>query len=297
VPVNFDVFLQAMRIDRHMTASRQAAPRICVLRAPGTNCDAETAHAFDMCGGSSDRIHLFRLVEQPSLLDDYQILCVPGGFSYGDDIGSGVVFASQLRGHLGDAIQRFLSSDKLVLGICNGFQTLLKSGILPNGADGWTKANQSDADTASTSSTLTWNHNGKYTARWVHCRVRSSKNVFLRGIEGIDLPIAHAEGRIVVRDNSVIDQWLAQGQVALEYSEWDDAHGVPHPANERYAANPNGSTANIAGLSDPTGRVFGLMPHPERFLFGTQHPHWTRLGLTGEGLGRKMFQNAIDYFA
>ena len=287
-----------------MAASQLAAPRVCVLRAPGTNCDVETAHAFDMCGGRSDRVHLFRLVEQPELLDQYQVLCIPGGFSYGDDIGSGVVFASQLRGHLGDAIQRFLAADKLVLGICNGFQTLLKSGILPHGVDGWSKAGQDDANSTLADSTLTWNLNGKYTARWVHCRVTSTNNVFLRGIDSIDLPIAHAEGRIVVRDNSVIDQWRSQNQVALEYTEWpttnqDSTVGstTAHPANERYAANPNGSTANIAGLSDPTGRVFGLMPHPERFLFGTQHPHWTRLGLTGDGLGRKMFQNAIDYFA
>ena len=283
-----------------MADSRLAAPRVCVLRAPGTNCDGETAHAFDMCGGHSARVHLFRLVEQPELLDEYQVLCIPGGFSYGDDIGSGVVFASQLRGHLGDAIQKFLAADKLVLGICNGFQTLLKAGILPMGAGGWNNSEQQ----AAADSTLTWNDNGKYTARWVHCRVTSTNNVFLRGIDEIDLPIAHAEGRVVVRDNSVIDQWRERGQIALEYTAWPTTHAdgtvggtEPHPANERYAGNPNGSTANIAGLSDPTGRVFGLMPHPERFLFGTQHPHWTRLGLTGDGLGRKMFQNAVDYFA
>ncbi len=269
------------------------APQVCVLRAPGTNCDVETAYAFDSCGGRADRVHLFRLVERPELLDAYQILCVPGGFSYGDDIGSGVVFASQLRGHLGEVLHRFLAADKLVFGICNGFQVLLKAGILPGGVDGWNEDARREAD-----STLTWNHNGKYTARWVHCKVTSPNNVFLRGIDELDLPIAHAEGRIVVREDAVVDRWRARGQVALEYSEWRATDGTagPHPANERYSANPNGSTGNIAGLGDPTGRVFGLMPHPERFLFGTQHPHWTRLGLTGDGLGRKIFQNAIDYF-
>ncbi|MBM4074720.1 MAG: phosphoribosylformylglycinamidine synthase subunit PurQ, partial [Planctomycetes bacterium] len=126
----------------------------------------------------------------------------------------------------------------------------------------------------------------------------STKNVFLKGIGELDLPIAHAEGRIVVRKDDVIQNWRSKDQIAVEYSEWtsSDPGQATHPANERYAGNPNGSTHNIAGLSDPTGRVFGLMPHPERFLFGTQHPHWTRLGLTGDGLGRQIFQNAIDYF-
>lgn len=270
------------------------SPKVCILRAPGTNCDVETAHAFDICGGRSDRVHLFRLVEQPNLLDQYQIVCVPGGFSYGDDIGSGVVFASQLRSHLHEALKSFLTADKLVLGICNGFQTLLKSGVLPYGAEGWDGSAAGETD-----STLTWNDNGKYTARWVHCRVGRTNSVFLRGMDEIDLPIAHAEGRVVVRDASVIERWRERGQIAIEYAPWSPVTESDslHPANERYAANPNGSTADIAGLSDPTGRVFGLMPHPERFLFGTQHPHWTRLGLTGDGAGRRIFQNAIDYFA
>ena len=271
-----------------------ASPRVCVLCAPGTNCDVETGYAFDSCGGRSERVHLFRVIEQPALLDDYQILCVPGGFSYGDDIGSGVVFSSQLRGHLGDSIQRFLSSDKLVLGICNGFQTLLKSGILPYGGTDWGKTDLSHAD-----ATLTWNDNSKYTARWVHLNVTGSKTVFLRGIQELDLPIAHAEGRLVPRDASVVERWRSQDQIALTYVPWvtgtDD--GASHPLNARWAANPNGSTADIAGLGDPTGRILGLMPHPERFLFATQHPHWTRLNLEGAGAGLQLFQNGVDYFS
>ncbi len=268
------------------------SPRVCVLRAPGTNCDVETAFAFDSCGGRSDRVHLFRMIEQPTLLDDYQILCIPGGFSYGDDIGAGVVFSSQLRGHLGEVVQRFLSSDKLVLGICNGFQTLLKAGVLPYGAAGWEKSDRSDAD-----ATLTWNHNGKYTARWVHLKVEGSNNVFLRGIDELDLPIAHAEGRLVPRDARVVETWRSQHQIAMQYAPWvQGSDGAAHPVNERWAANPNGAIADIAGLSDPSGRVLGLMPHPERFLFATQHPHWTRLNLEGAGAGMKLFQNGIDYF-
>lgn len=267
-----------------------ASPRVCVLRAPGTNCDLETAYAFEVCGGRADRLHLFRLIEQPQLLDDYQILCIPGGFSYGDDIGAGVVFSSHLRGHLGEAVHRFLSDDKLALGICNGFQTLLKAGVLPYGSEGWGTSERNDAD-----ATLTWNHNGKYTARWVHLKVGGSNNVFLRGIDELDLPIAHAEGRLVPRDETVVQKWQTGKQVAIQYAPWKDGES-PHPVNERWGANPNGAVADIAGLSDPSGRVLGLMPHPERFLFATQHPHWTRLKLEGDGAGLKMFQNGIDYF-
>lgn len=268
-----------------------SAPKVCVLRAPGTNCDSETAYAFDSCGGKSERIHLFQLIEQPQRLDEFQVLCVPGGFSYGDDIGAGVVFASALRGHLGDAIRRFLSADKLTLGICNGFQVLLKAGILPGGTPEAISAERDQAE-----ATLTWNLNGKYTARWVHLKVNAPGNVFLKGIDELDLPIAHAEGRIVVRGKEVLSDWKSKNQIALTYSEWKSEEGQSNPINDRWSANPNGSTMDIAGLGDPTGRVLGLMPHPERFLFGTQHPQWTRLGLTGDGAGRKIFQNAVDYF-
>jgi phosphoribosylformylglycinamidine synthase len=264
------------------------APRVCVLRAPGTNCDVETAFAFDRCGGRSEVVHLFRLLEQPQQLDDYQILCVPGGFSYGDDIGAGVVFASQLRAHLHGVIGRFLQADKLALGICNGFQTLLKAGVLPDGAASW-----SSGVTTPRSATLTWNTNGKYTARWVRLKATSSKNVFLRGIDEIDLPIAHAEGRLVARDETVARGWQQRDQAVLKYVPWQpSAHG----SGPTWSANPNGSLDDLAGLGDPTGRVLGLMPHPERFLFATQHPQWTRRGLTGPGDGVRIFQNAVDYF-
>ncbi|WP_029246871.1 phosphoribosylformylglycinamidine synthase subunit PurQ [Schlesneria paludicola] len=269
-----------------------AAPRVCVLRAPGTNCDLETAFAFNSCGGVADAVHLYRLIERPAMLDDYQILCIPGGFSYGDDIGAGVVFSSQLRSQLGDVVQQFLTADKLVLGICNGFQTLLKAGVLPYGADGWGKSDRSEAD-----ATLTWNHNGKYTARWVHLKVAGSNNVFLRDIDELDLPIAHAEGRLVTRSESIVDKWRSQRQIALQYAPWArGSDGASHPLNDRWDANPNGAVADIAGLSDPSGRVLGLMPHPERFLFATQHPHWTRLRLEGAGAGYKLFQNGVNYF-
>ena len=280
------------------------APRVCVLRAPGTNCDEETAFAFESCGARADRVHLFQLLENPKQLAEYQVLCVPGGFSYGDDIGAGVIFASQLRGHLGEALGDFLKADKLALGICNGFQVLLKAGLLPGGSTSWPPRTDIAAD-----ATLTWNDNGKYTALWTRLKCGSSKNVFLRGIDEIDMPIAHGEGKLIARDPSIIDRWQANGQVALTYTvvqasslplnppshEIQPTENLPHEALP-YPTNPNGSMANIAGLGDPTGRVLGLMPHPERFLFATQHPHWTRLGLRGEGAGMQIFRNAVEYF-
>jgi len=264
-----------------------ATPRVCVLRAPGTNCDVETAYAFENSGAQADRVHLFRLLENPALLKDYQALCIPGGFSYGDDLGAGVVFGAQLQGRLADTIREFLTRDTLALGICNGFQVLMKSGILPGGAKTWPPQGNPDA-------TLTWNQNGKYTALWVRLKTGSTKNVFLNGIESLELPIAHAEGRIVVRSPQIVDEWRSQGQIALQYTGSDPTAGeadlLPYPVN------PNGSLANIAGLGDATGRILGLMPHPERYLFATQHPQWTRRKLRGEGEGMKLFRNAVAYF-
>jgi phosphoribosylformylglycinamidine synthase subunit PurQ / glutaminase len=272
-------------------------PRVCVLRAPGTNCDVETAFAFETAGAQPERLHLFRLLERPELLDDFQIVCVPGGFSYGDDIGAGVIFSRQLRGRLGDALGRFLAADKLMLGICNGFQVLLKAGILPGGVAAWPPPVDQTPD-----ATLTWNLNGKYTAVWVRLRVDAPKNAFLRDIDTLELPVAHAEGRIVVRNPGVLQTWREQRQIALSYrpnaGEADSVSGSDGDALLPFPVNPNGSTANIAALGDPTGRILGLMPHPERFLHATQHPQWTR-GPTRKGPGRglKLFQNAVEYFA
>ena len=268
------------------------SPRVCVLRAPGTNCDVETAFAFESCGAKAERVHLFALLESPGLLDEFQIVCVPGGFSYGDDIGAGVIFSRQLRGRLAAAIGRFLQTDKLVLGICNGFQVLLKAGILPGGAAAWPPPDQPP------DATLTWNTNGKYTAVWVRLSVQAPKNVFLRGITTIELPIAHAEGRIAVRAAEVIESWRHHGQVALCYEPRHDAvdSSKSNHALLPYPDNPNGSIANIAALGDPSGRVLGLMPHPERFIHATQHPQWTRRQLRGEGEGLQIFRNAVDYF-
>lgn len=264
-------------------------PKVCVLRAPGTNCDRETAFAFDNVGGAAERLHLFRLLENPKILSEYQILCLPGGFSYGDDVGAGVVFASQLRSQLADVLAEFQQKETLILGICNGFQVLLKSGLLP----GSNEESESE-ETQTKPATLTWNENGRYTDLWVNLKVSSSKNVFLKGIDTLESPIAHAEGRLVLKDESQADQWAAKGQIALQYC---DAEGQTGDTTLPYPENPNGSFRNIAGLGDETGRVLGLMPHPERFLFATQHPQWTRRRLSGEGEGLQIFRNAVEFFA
>ncbi|MDA1162975.1 MAG: phosphoribosylformylglycinamidine synthase subunit PurQ [Planctomycetota bacterium] len=279
-----------------------ATPRVCVLRAPGTNCDPETAHAFEMCGAEAERVHLLRVLEDPAVLAGFQTLCIPGGFSYGDDIGAGVIFSSHLRGRLSEAIREFLTADKLVLGICNGFQVLLKSGILPDGAAGISSSTEDDRD-----ATLTWNDNGRYTSLWVRLANLSRNNVFLRGIDQVEMPIAHAEGRLVVRDPSILETWQENGQAALCYCSASgstsdgvgggDASGQWLTQKLDYPENPNGSFANIAGLGDSTGRVLGLMPHPERFIHATQHPEWTRRKLRGDGDGLKVFRNAVEYFA
>ncbi len=289
-------FIRDVQTTDHM---QMTTPNVCVLRAPGTNCDVETAHAFEICGAVVQRVHLFRLLENPGILSEFQILCIPGGFSYGDDIGAGVILSRQLRGRLGAAIGEFLHSDKLVLGICNGFQALLKSGILPGGASDWPPQNGQKPP-----ATLTWNNNGKYTALWVRLGIVADNNVFLKGLEQIDLPIAHAEGKLVLRDDSVQKEWRQNGQIALCYrrkSQSEDNESNRDPESTEsilpYPHNPNGSAGNIAGLGDPTGRVLCLMPQPERFIHATQHPHWTRDRLQGEGAGLKLFRNAVEYFA
>jgi phosphoribosylformylglycinamidine synthase len=255
-------------------------PRVLILRAPGANCDEETAFAFEQAGGKADRIHINRLLEDPSLTDDYQILCLPGGFTYGDDVGAGRILANQIRLHLFGAIQEFKQSGKLILGICNGFQVLIKSGALLQTSD-------------RVPATLTWNDSGKFEDRWVRLAVDGDKCVFLNGLESLYLPVAHAEGKFVAHDESTLTTLSDANQLALRY----DALGPHANGSVPYPDNPNGSALDVAGVCDETGRVFGLMPHPERNIDRTHHPRWTR-GEGGEqGDGARVFQNAIEFFA
>jgi phosphoribosylformylglycinamidine synthase len=263
-----------------------AQVRVLVLRAPGTNCDGETVFAFERAGGQVDRLHVNRLLESPAQLADYQVLCLPGGFSYGDDIGAGRILANQIRHHLAECLEQFRAAGKLILGICNGFQVLIKSGVLLPPERGFELP-----------ATLTWNQSGKFEDRWIHVRTVGSKSVFFAGIDSMYLPVAHAEGKFVPRSASVLQELSRSGQLVLRYGDGPAADEVPAmAAHVAYPENPNGSLGDVAGLSDATGRVCGLMPHPERHIDPTQHPRWTRGPLPAAGDGLRVFQNAVNYF-
>lgn len=231
-----------------------SAIRALVLRAPGINCDEETAHAWNLAGAEADRLHVNRLAEQPAALDAYQILTLPGGFSYGDDIASGRILGNQLRQRLGDVIRAFLDRGGLVLGICNGFQVLVRMGLLPG----------PDCDTPVS---LTLNDSARYEDRWVHLLADASRCAFIAEGDVFHLPVAHAEGKVVIQGDAAGVERLARlGRIALRYV--DQAGNPPG-----YPENPNGSIGNVAALTDDTGRVFGLMPHPERYVASSQSPH------------------------
>jgi phosphoribosylformylglycinamidine synthase len=264
------------------------SPRVLVLRAPGTNCDEETAHAFERAGATTERVHVNRLIENPVLKDRYQILCVPGGFSYGDDIAAGRILATRMRKHLADLVDTFVhgKGDRLVLGICNGMQVLMRLGVLTEDV-----AANGEHDRA----TLAWNNHGRFEDRWVHLATDRTDCVFLRNLPQMYLPMAHAQGKFVARDATVLEQLKAAGRLCLRYAR-DETSGVEDQRLD-FPANPNGADANVAGVCDATGRVFGLMPHPERHIDPTQHPFWTRRTeqpAAGDGLA--MFQNAVTWF-
>ena len=264
------------------------SPRVLILRAPGTNCDEETAHAFERAGATAERVHVNRLIENPALKDRYQILCVPGGFSYGDDIGAGRILATRLRQHLAEMVDAFAhgNGDRLVLGICNGMQVLMRLGVLT----------ESVGQSQGAAATLTWNNHGRFEDRWVHLVVDQTPCVFLKGIERMYLPMAHAEGKFVAANEASLSQLREEGRLAIRYAAGEqgsvDDEILPFPHN------PNGAQANVAGVCDVSGRVFGLMPHPERHIDPTQHPCWTRRSEQPEhGDGLAMFRNAVEWFA
>jgi len=261
-----------------------ARPNVLVLRAPGTNCDAETAFAFERAGAKAELVHVNRLLETPTLFSRFQILCIPGGFSYGDDVAAGRILANQIQHHLAEHLAEFKAAEKLILGICNGFQVLIKSGVLL----------EPDAEKGP-QATLTWNDSGKFEDRWVRLRVYGSKSVFLNGIESMYLPVAHAEGKFVPRDGQVLGELESGGQLVLRYRPLAGAGDAPGPVP--YPDNPNGSVADTAGVSDTTGRILGLMPHPERHIDPTHHPRWTRGEASETGDGTRVFANAVEYFA
>lgn len=259
-------------------------PRVCVLRTAGTNCDKETAFAFEKAHAHPGLIHVNALVNGRERLGDYQILAIPGGFSYGDDCGAGRILANELRFKLAESLKSFIRSGGLIIGICNGFQILVKSGFLPGNGELRQEAS------------LIINDSGKFEDRWVYLKSPQStvhrpqtKCVWTQNLpEIIYLPVAHGEGKFIGRDKALLKRLDANGQVVFRYC---DEKGRP----AGYPFNPNGSTGNIAGICDETGRIFGLMPHPERHLEFLQHPGWTGLKKRKEGDGLRIFKNGVEY--
>lgn len=251
-------------------------PRVLILRAPGINRDEDAAAAIELAGGQPERAHVNRLVEGQVQLTDYAMLIIPGGFSYGDHLGAGRLLAVDLTHRLGEQINAFVADGRPVLGICNGFQVLVKAGILPGLIE-------------QPAATLTDNASGRFECRWVYLQPEpDSRCIFTRGMERIEVPVAHGEGRFVLHDSAALAQLHTSGQIALRYTT---SHGDPPD----YPANPNGSTANIAGVCNAAGNVLGLMPHPENAIFPYQHPRWTREPQRTSGDGLALFQNAVAY--
>ncbi len=249
-----------------------------VLRAAGINCDWETEYALELAGARAQRIHINRLIEDKSALEKFQILVFPGGFSYGDDVAAGKILANQIRHHLYEPIQKFIDDGKLVLGICNGFQVLVKAEILPG-----------DNSTGKQSAvTITNNDSGKYEDRWVYLAPQTQKCIFLEPDRQIYLPVAHAEGKVVTKDADALEELKSKGHIAFKYVDENGKEGG-------YPVNPNGSMDSIAGLTDTTGRVLGLMPHPERHVRPTQHPRWSRMKNKQVADGITIFNNAVGY--
>lgn len=244
-----------------------------VLRAPGINCNNETKTALELAGAKTDQIHINDLLSKKVKLKNYKILAIPGGFSYGDDLGGGKILANQIKNTIGNDLAEFIDSGKLVIGICNGFQVLMRLGFLPgNGIQ---------------EASLTYNNSQKFECRWVWVK-NTHNNIFTRGINLLYVPVAHGEGKFVVKDESVLANLRNNNQIALKYvDETGQEAGYPH--------NPNGSVDNIAGITNKNGNVFGLMPHPERHLTGLNNPQWSRLLKMPEGQGLKIFDNMVKY--
>ncbi|MBM3261864.1 MAG: phosphoribosylformylglycinamidine synthase I, partial [candidate division Zixibacteria bacterium] len=237
---------------------------VLVLRAAGINCDHEAVHAFAFVGADRvDHLHINALIAGRAKLSDYDILVLPGGFSYGDDISGGKVLANELEYRLGESVNRFIEDGRLILGICNGFQVLIKMGLLP----------RTDHAQRRQETTLFYNDSGKFECRWVHIRRNpQSPCVFTRDMpDTLYVPVAHGEGKIIPASEEVRRRLHTGGHIALQYvSPEKDGGSTPYPWS------PNGSVDDIAGLCDATGRIFGLMPHPERHTHPTHHPRWTR---------------------
>ena len=287
--------------------------RVLVLRAAGINCDEEVMHCWRLVGAKPTLVHVNALARDPSMLDDVDLVTIPGGFSYGDDLAAGTILAQRILHDLTEALRRLVDRGGGILGVCNGFQVLVKTGLLPGG------------DFSSDQVTLTSNDSARFEARWVRLEIGTDRCPFLNPSNEnarrdasraagfspredptassastgnqeddrhsyLELPVEHAEGKVVTSSDTVTRRLEAAGHIALRYV---DANG----RCDVYPANPNGSVAGIAGLCDSTGRIFGLMPHPDRFFDPTHHPLWTRCRSTRTPDGLTVFQNAAAHWS
>ncbi len=260
-------------------------PKILIITGYGLNCEAESKYAWERAGAAAELVHLNDLLERPVRLHDYAALMFIGGFSYGDHMSSGHVFALRVKHRMREDLQKFIEAGKLILGVCNGFQIMVKLGLLPG----------LDNDYFTQKVALMQNDCGAFQNFWVRLRFEpSSPCVFTRGLDFMPLPIRHGEGKIFTLDREQLARIEAQGGVACRYAD-----PVTGTATLDFPHNPNGSLNAIAGLCDPTGRIFGLMPHPEAYLYPENHPHWDRQKLRGElppqGLGLRIFENAVRH--
>ena len=264
---------------------------VLVLTGYGLNCDHETAYAFELAGAKALRVHINALIDGSAKLEDFQILVFIGGFGWGDDHGAGVIQAIRMKTHIGRQLQEFVAEGKLVLGICNGFQALVNLGLLPGLMPGVRQR----------SVALTFNDCGNFRDQWVALRVNSaSPCIFTRGIDRAELPVRHGEGKFFA-DKKTLAELRENNQIVIRYALRDG-----EPADGRFPFNPNGSVDDIAGICDSTGRIFGLMPHPESYNHPTNHPDWTRCKEINRRrgvpchrdlpVGVRILQNGVDYF-
>lgn len=252
--------------------------KVLVLTGYGINAEKELAYSFKMAGGIPDIIHLEDVISDKKILKKYQILAFPGGFSFGDHIASGKVFANIIKNNLMDELLEFINGDKLIIGICNGFQIITKLGIIPDF--------ENDHEQAAS---LIENDSGHFENRWVWVKVESNNSPWLSKIDKLYLPVRHGEGKFITKDYNILKQLINNKQIALKYIN-------PNSNKAEYPYNPNGSFENIAGIINKKGNIFGLMPHPEVYIFNESHPRWFENNINKDEMGIRIIINGIKYF-
>jgi len=261
--------------------------KVAVLTGFGINCDRETAAVFEMAGAKSERIHVNKIVNGEINLDHFHIMAVPGGFSFGDHLGSGRLMGNRLRFGLREQVRKFVKDNKPIIGICNGFQVLVKMGLLPG----------DDAVSFEQTASLTLNDSGHYEDRWVTLEFDDNSHcIWTKGLKRMRVPVRHGEGKFVTNDKKLLDKWDENGQLVVRYVDPNDTYPSKSDQLLSYPLSPNASWRNIAGVCDPSGLVFGLMPHPEANHSTWLGATWTRENLEhGEGEGMAIFHNAVNY--